>query len=149
MLFVHAITVLLPVDSEHNDHFSQCWHTPWLLSRKKSKKKRSVNTVAGIKPCWIWFHSREVTFMKLGFSTASPIKSKRTWGSPSFWPIWCDFSRSEVRIRLRKIFSGWWIHTSSTMPPVSWANKRKLNVKPSRGRMDLSSAESCTLLPEL
>lgn len=39
ILFLYPVTVLLPVDFEHNDHFPQCWHTPGLLSRKEVQNR--------------------------------------------------------------------------------------------------------------
>lgn len=92
----------------------------------KIKEHKSQNTVAGIIHCWIWFPSWALTLLKFESSTVSQTRPKRTWGSPSSWPMWYDFSRSEVRIRLRKTFSGWWIRQASlTTPPVSWPNKNK------------------------
>lgn len=135
VLFFHPVTVLLPVDHEHKYNFSKCWHTPWLL---RKVQKKSANAVAGIMHCWIWFCSWAITWMKFVFSTVSWTRSKRTWGSPSSRQMLSDFSRSEVRIRLRKTFSGWWIrHASLTTPPVSWPNKKKrLNAKLFRCRIN-------------
>lgn len=33
LLIFRPVMVLLPVDSERNEHFSQRWHTLWLLER--------------------------------------------------------------------------------------------------------------------
>lgn len=95
-----------------------------MVAEHGRKRTKVRNTVAGIVHCWNWW---ALTLMKFEFSTASWTRSKRTWGSPSSWPMWYDFSRSEDRTRLHKTFSGRWIrHTSSTTPPVGWTNKKKM-----------------------
>lgn len=93
------------------------------LAAKQKYKRKSV---AAIMQSLIGFNSRELTLTKFEFATVSWTSSKRTWGSPSSRPMWYDFSGSDVRIRLRRTFSGWWIcHVSWPMPPVSWPNKQR------------------------
>lgn len=93
-----------------------------LVAEQKHKRKSAAATMQSLTG----FNSRALTLMKFEFPTVSWTSSNRTWGSPSSRPMWYDFSGSEVRIRLRRTFSGWWIcHVSWTKPPVSWPNKQR------------------------
>lgn len=85
LLFLCPVLLLLPVESERYEYFSQCRHALWLLDRKWGQKNQLAQTLAGPRGrVELGCIPAAVTLMKAEFSTASWTRSKRTWGRPSF-----------------------------------------------------------------